>query len=163
MKSFGEFVDKKTRETKKQLDIIKRVLEKHGIKAKSHVDDLDPFIFVEDPTKQLSFGGVRIYKIGDIISFRVQKEEKTHPYGRAYALDIEAMYKDLTSDDISEGKAGEMVMQAISKEIRSFFTKSSDAEKDLRDSELNGDGSIALTGGSGTDYSSLVHNAGRQY
>src|ERR1017187_6959111 len=103
MRSFNEFVDKKTREAKKQLGIIEKVLHKNGLKVKSHLNDgTDPYVFIEDPTKQLSFGGVRIYKIGDSISFRVQKEEKTHPYGKAYQLDIEGMYKDLTSDDVTE-------------------------------------------------------------
>lgn len=164
MKSFSEFVDKKTRETKRQLELISKVLQKEGVKVQSFLHETDdPYIYVEDPGKQLTFGGIRIYKIGDSISFRVQKEQKTHPYGKAYPLDIEAMFKDLTSDDKSEGEAGKIVMRAINKEVRSFFIKSGDAEKELRDSEFDRGDSIGLASTGGTDYSSLIHNAGRQY
>lgn len=163
MKSFSEFVDKKTRETKRQLGIVQKIMEKNGIRVKGHLHEGDPYIFIEDPGKQLSFGGVRVYKIGDTISFRVQKEDKTHPYGKAYSLDMEAMYKDLTSDDIKEGKAGKMVIQAVVKEIRSFFSRSGEAEKDLRSGEFSDIDGLMLAGDGGTDYSSLVHNSGRQY
>ena len=162
-KSFSEFVDKKTREAKKQLKLVEKLLEKRGLKIKSHLEEVDPYVYVEEPTKQLSFGGVRVYKIGDSISFRVQKEEKTHPYGKAYQLDIEGMYKDLLSDDMSETKAGEEVITAVTKEIRNFFVKSSDAEKDLRSMDFERGDGVALAGDGGSDYSSMVHNSGRQY
>lgn len=164
MKSFSEFVDKKSRETKRQLGIIKKVLEKAGMKVHTYFNEADDlYIYAEDPGKQLTFGGIRIYKIGDSISFRVQKEQKTHPYGKAYPLDIEAMFKDLTSDDKSEGEAGKIIIEAINKEIRSFFIKSGDAEKEIRSSEFDSGDSVGLMGDGGTDYSNLVHNTGRQY
>ena len=71
MKSFGEFVDKKTREAKRQLGIVQKILQLEGIRTSGNLSDTDPFVYVEDPTKRLSFGGVRIYKIGNAISFRI--------------------------------------------------------------------------------------------
>lgn len=164
MKSFGEFVDKKTRESKRQLEIVEKVLHKEGLKTKSFLSESDPYIYIEDPSRQLTFGGLRIYNIRGSMAFRVQKEEKTHPYGRAYPLDIEGMYKDLTSDDKTETEAGKIVMKAIVQEVRSFFTKSGDAEKDLRNFQFDRDrDAVGMTGDQGTDYSSTVHNLGRQY
>lgn len=156
MKSFGEFVDKKARETQKQLELIHKLLERGGFKVKEHLHEGDPFIYVEDSGKQSSFGGVRIYKIGDSISFRIQKEEKTHPYGRAYLLDIEAMFKDLTSDDYTEGEAGKKVIEAVRQEIRLFFNKSAAAEKEIRASEFDRDDAATMAGDLGNDYSSLI-------
>lgn len=165
MKSFTEFVDKKARETKRQLKLIQEIIKKDGLEVKNHLTDSDPYIYIEDPGKQLSFGGMRIYKIGSSISFRIQKEEKTHPYGTAYPLDIEEMYDDLLSDDTSRKKAGSIIMQAIIKEVRTFFTKSADAEKELRAGEFDRDDPMksAFASNQGTDYHSTVHNKGRQY
>ena len=72
------------------------------------------------------------------MAFRVQKEEKTHPYGKAYSLDVEGMFHDLISDEeMNEKKAGEEVMKGIVKEIRSFFDKSLEAEKEGREGEFD--------------------------
>lgn len=165
MKSFTEFVDKKARETKRQLKLVQEIIKKDGLDVKNHLSEGDPYIYIADPGKQLSFGGVRIYKIGGSISFRVQKEEKTHPYGNAYPLDIESMYDDLISDDTSLKKAGDIIMQSIVKEIRTFFVKSAEAEKDLRAGEFDRDDPMksAFASSQGTDYHSTVHNKGRQY
>jgi len=87
-RTFSEFVDKKSREGKKQLDILQKVLAHNGLKVQDFLGEEEPYIFVKSPTDELSFEGVRIYKIGSNIAFRVQKESATHPYGRAYPLDV---------------------------------------------------------------------------
>jgi len=89
MLKFQEFVDKKEREAIRQLNIVKKLLESREMKVKSYLKEDDPYIFLVNPLKNTFFDGVRIYKIGNSLAFRVQKEEKTHPFGTAYPLDIE--------------------------------------------------------------------------
>lgn len=163
MKKFSEFVDKKKRDTKKQLELLEKMLSKHGFKVKPFIESTnDPYIYVEDPNQQLSFGGIRIYKIGNSMAFRVQNEDKTHPYGKAYPLEVEKMYDDLISDSETEEKAGKIIVDSIVQEIRSFFSKSMDAEKSLRASDFDQE-NIGLIGNQGTDYANTVHTLGRQY
>ncbi len=158
MKSFLEFVDKRTRESKKQLDILKRVLEKGGMSVVDFSEEEDPHLFLKG-SKNLSFEGVRIYKIGGEIVFRVQKEENTHPYGKAYSLQVEEMYDDILSDEMDEEKAGKEVIKSISEEMRKFFNRSDKAEKEIRSIEFgnNNDsmGSV-LASSTGTDYANQV-------
>jgi len=163
-KSFGDFVDKKKRDSLRQLGLIRQMLETQGLKVDNFLENSEeePYIFVFNPSKNGSFDGLRVYKIGDIISFRIQKENKTHPYGAAYAMPIEDMFQDFMSDeDIDEVEAGKKVMESVSKEIRKFFEKSVEAERDERDELIDKDNSNAgsvLVKTTGTDYSSLVHN-----
>jgi len=159
-KSFREFVDKKTRETRKQLGIVKKVLEQGGLVVSSYLEESDPYIFVKAAEKRLSFDGVRIYKVGKHMAFRVQKESQTHPYGEAYSLDVEEMYNDLISEDkYNEEKAGKAVMKAVIAELKSFFSKSADAEKQNDADEANGVDDplsrVALKS-TGTDYATQV-------
>jgi hypothetical protein len=167
MSTFREFVDKKARKAKKQLGIIEKVLSDKGVKVKNFLDQDDPYIYAADPSGRLPFEGVRIYKIGDDIAYRVQKEEKTHPYGKAYLLDIEGMYDDLISDNISEEKAGKTIIKAINSEVRNFFIKSAEAEREVRAAELDRQtdpmGSVQTRSTTGTDYASTVQNNTRSY
>ena len=162
MASFVEFADKKEREAKRHLKIVKKLLEQNGLKVRDHLtDDDDPFLFVVAPSKKLSFDGVRVYQIGSQMAYRVQKEEKTHPYGKAYAIDIEDMFTDYLSDHIEEDRAGKMIVQAVTDEIKKFFDKSEAAEKELRQAEFGGAGDPlgrVVIKSTGTDYSNLVHN-----
>lgn len=158
MKSFLEFVDKKSRESKKQLEILKRVLEKGGMSVVDFLEEEEPHLFLKG-SKNLSFEGVRLYKIGGEIVFRVQKEEKTHPYGRAYPIQVEEMYDDILSDDMNEEKAGKEVIKLISEEMRKFFNRSDKAEKEIRSIEFDkNDGSAGnvLASSTGTDYANQV-------
>lgn len=137
-KRFSQFVDKKMRHAKKQLDTVNRVLQKEGMNTQNHTEEEDPFIFIKNPGTPLSFDGIRMYHIGGKIAWRIQKEEDTHPYGDAYSLDVEGMFHDLVSDEhMDEEKAGKEVMEGIVKEIRSFFDKSSEAEKEERSAEFD--------------------------
>lgn len=160
MAAFTQFVDKKTREAIKQLSTLKRVLEHQGMKVSDFLEEEDPYLFLKNEKGNLSFDGVRIYKIGNHMAFRVQKEEETHPYGKAYMLDLEEMFSDLVSD-MNETRAGEVVMQTIKKEFEHFFAKSSEAEKEIKSGEFNknsdSSGKITIST-QGTDYSSMVTN-----
>lgn len=159
---FGAYVDKKKRESIRQLGIIKNMLENTGLKTESFLDsEDDPYIFCRSPVGSGSFDGIRLYKIGDQLAFRVQKEKKTHPYGKAYPLPIEEMFHDFLSDeDIDQMKAGKKVMEAVSREIRRFFEKSVDAEKEEREKgveQSDSQGAVAVKS-SGSDYSSMIYN-----
>lgn len=164
-RSFGEFVDKKKRESIDQLQVVKQMLEKSGLRVDNFLETDsrdDPYIYCFSPSRNGSFDGIRIYKIGNQLAFRVQKEAKTHPYGSAYPLPIEEMFHDFLSDeDVDQRKAGKKVMESVVKEIRKFFEKSVEAEKEERDKiidqgkESQGNVLIKTTG---TDYSALVHS-----
>ena len=132
MLKFQEFVDKKERETIKQLSIVKKLLESQGMKVKSYLKEEDPYIFLVNPFNNTFFEGIRIYKIGTSLAFRVQKEEKTEPFGTAYPLDIESMFNDLLTDHHKPEEAGKKVITAVTSEVKRFFEKSHRAEKDLR-------------------------------
>lgn len=164
-KNFGDFVNKKKRETIKQLQTLKNVLEQSGMKVENFLNpdkNEDPYIYCVSPTKNGSFDGIRIYKIGNIIAFRIQKESKTHPYGSAYSLPIEEMFNDFLSDEgSSQEEAGKKVIESVVKEIVKFFDKSLQAESEERKNQIEDEqsnGSVAIRGTGGTDYSSLVYN-----
>lgn len=159
---FGDFVNKKKRESIKQLGIVQQMLEKNGLKVESFLetdDGDDPYIFCHSHVKHNSFDGVRIYKIGNSLAFRVQKENKTHPYGAAYQLPVEEMFHDFMSDDgVDEMKAGKKIIESIGKEVRRFFDKSSEADKkNIEDSKGFANGDVAVRQ-SPMDYGSLINN-----
>jgi hypothetical protein len=123
-------------------------------------EDHEPYVFCHNPSKNSSFDGVRIYKIGTDLAFRIQKESKTHPYGAAYPLPIESMFNDFLSDEgIDESQAGKKIIESVGKEIKKFFDKSAEAERNDRKNtiEKEAEGSV-LVRTTGTDYSSLVYN-----
>lgn len=159
--TFGEFVDKKKRESIKQLTIIKQMLEQQGLKVENHLeseDGDDPYVFCFSPEKTGPFDGIRIYKVGTTLAFRVQKENKTHPYGAAYPLPIESMFQDFLSDDgMNEEKAGKKIIESVSREIRRFFEKSVEADRKVKHKEVTKDVADRSTG---TDYSALVYSKG---
>jgi hypothetical protein len=156
MKNFKDFLDTKSRTAKHQLGLIKKMLEHQGVKVRDHLGNDDPYLFVKNPTgKKTEFDGVRLYKVGDALAYRVQKEESTHPYGIAYPLDIETTFDDLLGD-MKEEKAGEMIIKALAREIKTFFEKSSTAEDDIRDADTQKDGANPRY--STSDYSTMINN-----
>lgn len=162
-RSFGDFVDKKKRDTISQLGVIEKMLEESGLKVESHLETEDsdePYIFCKNPVGGGGFDGIRIYKIGDHLAFRVQKESKTHPYGAAYPLPIEDMFHDFMTDDgVNEQEASKKIIEAVGKEIRRFFEKSREAERTERDRTITKDsaGDVAVKT-MGTDYSASIHS-----
>lgn len=158
-RSFHEFADRKKRECRKHLGLLKKLFEKTGFQVAEHLEEDDPYIYVKSTTKSQSFDGVRIYKLGDTVAYRVSKQEETHPYGKAYMLSVEDMFDDFISE-YDEGEAVKMVITEVSKEIKRFFEKSEEAEYELQTTQFDrmatGHGQIMLRGG-GTDYSNQVH------
>ena len=163
-RSFGEFVDRKKRESIRQLKLLKSMLEHNGLKVENFLDeddeDHEPYIFCFNTNKTGSFEGIRIYKVGSDLAFRVQKESKTHPFGSAYPLPIESMFYDFLSDEnVDEKKAGNKIIESIGKEIRKFFDKSAEADKNNREKDVDSVGDV-LVRTTGTDYSSMVYSKG---
>lgn len=157
MQQFLEFVDRKQREAKNHLKLIEKCLSKGGFQVYSHLENTeDPYIYVKNPKKSMSFDGIRIYEIGEMVAYRIQREEKTEPYGKAYWLNLEDMFNDYMSENMEEEEAGKKVVEGVVDEIKKFFSKSSKAEEQMRDSGQDGTGLIIKTGGS--DYSSTVLN-----
>ena len=162
-RTFGDFIDKKKRESIRQLKLMKQLLERNGLKVEKFLDtdeDHAPYIYCYSPSRSGGFDGVRIYKIGTELAFRIQKESKTHPYGAAYPLPIESMFSDLLSDDgIDEAKAGKKIIEAVGKEIKKFFERSIEAERDDNRLDLDREnGGSVLVRTTGTDYSALVYS-----
>jgi len=165
MKTFAEFVDKKSRQRKRHLKVVAKIAENNGFNIKEHLDEEDPYIFILNNSEKLSFDGVRAYAIGDTLAYRVQKEEKTHPYGRAYQLDLESAYNDLLSDNHAADKAAQEIIKGVGEELKKFFYKSSEAEEELQSREIEKSdalGKITIKS-TGTDYSNTVTGKGTNY
>ena len=154
MECFLEFVDRKQREARRHLRIIEAMLKKSGLNVKGHLDDDEPYVFLKTTNNKLSFEGVRIYQVGSIVAYRCQQEEKTEPYGKAYMLNLEEMFNDFMSENMKEEDAGKKVIHSVLLELKNFFEKSAEAEKELKQMDFGNGGLIVRTGG--TDYSSLV-------
>ena len=156
MQNFFEFVDRKQREAVDDLEVVAKALKKGKLEVREHLKDDQPYLFVKSGNKKLSFEGVRVYKIGDQIAYRIQRLEKSEPFGKTYALNLDEMFNDYMSDGMSKEEAGEKVIESLGDEIKKFFRKSEKAEEELRTGQKDGLGLIVKTGG--TDYSSTVLN-----
>lgn len=152
---FDSFVNRKLRQDMKNLKIIAKLLRKKGFEVKSFLEKEDPYIFVKSPEKELSFGGIRIYKVGNYIAYRIQREERTHPYGESYPLEIEEMYKDYLAEEMDEKKAGKKIIEDVSEIIKDFFKSSAMAEKELGSGQDKD--SILIRSMGGSDYSNSIY------
>ena len=161
-----DYFNKRDREGVEHLKILKKVFDQAHLEVADHLNAEKPYLFIKDPDKNCSFDGIRIYVIGDSVAYRIQKESDTHPYGKAYGLDVEGMYYDLISDKMDEDKAGDKMVKAIVHQVKKFFERSAEAERDLRAAELDGSGDPmgrVLVKSTGTDYSNLIYtNAGNK-
>ena len=128
---FHEFLDKKKRDARKHLKLMESLLKQGGFKVVNHLEEEGgAYLYVFNPKRNLSFDGLRVYEIGGDIAYRIQKEEKTQPYGRAYQLPVDQMFEDLLGeDDMDDNAIGKEIVESIIKEINSFFAKSYEAEK----------------------------------
>ena len=126
---FSSFIDIKNKKTIKELEILKEVLSK-SFEVKPYLEIESPYIFLKSKNKEIEFEGVRIYKIGSSLAYRIQNESDSEPYGKAYPLEIEKMFEDLIPD-MSEEEAGGVIAQALVQEFRNFFDKSSKIQREL--------------------------------
>jgi hypothetical protein len=155
MHTFNEFVDRKTREAKKQLEVVKKILDHNNFNVSDFLDGAEPYLFLRAPESRLSFDGVRIYKIGDTLAYRVQREQDTHPYGKSYNLNLEEMFEDFMSDGGKQEDAGKKVINAVTESFKDFFEKSASAEDELKQSQFDKN-KDPLARSTGTDYANKV-------
>ena len=140
-------------------------MEKAGFRVDTFLNEQfdEPYVYIYNPNNNTSFQGVRLYKIGDKIAYRIQRENKTHPYGNAYSLEVELMYDDLVEEGEDPKHVGPKVMEMIITELRSFFEESAEAEKERYQSDDQGTdkdgalGKVHIRNPLGGDYSSMVH------
>lgn len=145
---FSSFLDKKTNEMKRQLKIIKEIVSESELKVEDGLDHKDPYLFVSNGEKGMDFG-VRIYKVGSDIAYRIQRNKDTQPYGEAYPLNVESGFADLISD-MNEEEAAEKIKKAVVNDIKLFFKKSSEAHDELISSGSDdGTGRIVISSGNG--------------
>lgn len=162
MRSFRDFYENKVRLAIKQLNIVAQVVEKAGFKVDHFLDEqfTEPYVYIHNPNRNTSFEGVRLYRIGDKIAYRVQRENKTHPYGNAYTLDVELMFDDLMEEgEHKPEEIGNKVMEMVTKELRAFFEESAEAEQQRNDQETgknpDGLGTVQVRNPQGGDYSTM--------
>lgn len=158
---FLEFIDKIDRENLKKLKIIGALLESQDYDVSKHFDFEDSYIYVKNPLDDGDFGGCRIYVIGDIVCYRVQKEKDTEPYGKAYELDVEGYFEDLLEDHKEPKKAAEALIKVIAIDLKRFFQESGKAYKQLQVQDYdistsNPYNKLINRIGMSPDYSSLV-------
>lgn len=145
---FSSFLDKKANEMKRQLGIIKEIIAESELKVDDFLDHKDPYLFVRNNEKGLDFG-VRIYKVGSDLAYRIQRRKDTQPYGKAYPLNLESGFADLVSE-MSEDEAAEKIKKAVVNDIKLFFKKSSEAYTDLLSGgKDDGTGAIVISSNNG--------------
>lgn len=128
--NFTSFLNNKKEQSKKQLEIIRDVLIEGEFEIDDFTNENEPYIFCQSKQKDLNFEGIRIYKIGSKIAYRIQNESETEPYGKAYSLEIENAFQDLISN-MDEEKAADHVKNLIIKELNSFFEESAKAQEKI--------------------------------
>lgn len=163
MKTFLEFTFAKHKETEERLKLVKKILEKDGMRVDDFFDDGKPYIFCFNPLNNLDFEGIRIFENGKTMSFQVCKTKDTLPYGIARSLDINDLFNQICETEEDKKEATETLIKEVSKEIRKFFRQSKMAEDELMgkiiDGQTSGDkaGSIVVRN-TGTDYANQVYS-----
>ena len=162
IRTFREFLGNKKLKDKKHLRIISAILKKGGFKVDEFLNSNfeNSYIYCYNPNNNTSFKGVRIYIIGEEVSYRVQRDKDTHPYGRAYLIDLDGMFNNFMEDgSVEKEKLGNKMIKEILKCLRTFFKESSKAEKDEgKWNDTESMGMISIRNPLGGDYSSLVHD-----
>ena len=152
---FSAFVDRKTNKARRELEVVRDVLSGGGVKVEDRLKEHDPYLFVPSTKQSLDFGGVRIYKVGSSVAYRLQNESGSEPYGTSYPLDIEGMFEELISD-MGEEKAAEEVKKAVVEEIKGFFERSLEAQDELSSSGFDPHSKIMVVPGKASDISNMM-------
>lgn len=163
MRTFRNFLGVKKQEAKRQLHMVEEVLKQNVFKIESFLKEQfdDPYIYCYNPNKDTTFKGVRIYRIGDKIAYRVQRESETHPFGTAYILDMDMIFNDLMADGVTKKlDLGKKLSEEIVNTLHAFFKESASAEKEEDEWDDDGDsmGMVHIRNPLGGDYSSQVHD-----
>ena len=142
---FSAFLDKKTNQARKELEILRDVLKEGGMEVKDFLKGGDPYLFVPSTKKSLEFGGVRVYKIGSSMAYRIQNEAEAEPYGTSYPIGLEGMFHDLIGD-MGEEEAAQEIKKAVAEEFNNFFEKSLEAQDEGGASEFDPQSKIVVGG-----------------
>lgn len=156
---FSSFLDNKNKQARKELEVVRDILEDGEMEVVDFLDSSSPYIFLKNSSEGLDFEGVRIYKVGSNLAYRVQREEKTAPYGEAYPLNIEEMFGDLITD-VDEKEAAEQIKKAVVAEFNNFFQKSSEAQQKINSNGTDIHSKIVVTGRAGDISNSMGMNQG---
>lgn len=139
MKKFSAYIDRKERENKNNLRTLSKILERSGFSVKNKLDHFkEPYLYIEKPInnnpiiESLTFGGIRIYNRGSNICYRPQNNIDVEPYGKAYLLDIEGMYKGLLKKENSK-EVGMDLVQYIIEEVLNYFLYSAKSQLDTEE------------------------------
>lgn len=163
MKTFLEYqVHRIKQDNPKRLQTLKKCLVKSGLFVDDFTEGDDCHIFVTAKPSPQEFEGIRIYCLGNICSYRVQKLKDTEPYGKSYLLDLQKTFDDILEEKgmkASNKDCVEALIERIGKEIRDFFAQSMKDEDEYYQSEIGSDpaGSMVLPAYS-QDYSSSVYS-----
>lgn len=145
---FSSFLDKKMNEDRRRLKIVRDIIAESELKVEEFLDDKDPYLFLQDPKDELDFG-VRIYRVGSELAYRIQRTKDTQPYGEAYPLDLESAFADLVSD-MDEEEAADKIKKAVVEDLKLFFRKSSEAMDELSaNGSDDGTGRVIVSSGNG--------------
>lgn len=161
MKTLLEFNFAKHKETQRRLELLKKVLEKDGLRVDAFFEESKPYIFCHAPLNNLDFQGIRIFENGKTMAFQVAKTKETLPYGMARSLEINDLFDQICEFESDKNKAVEILIKEVNKEIRKFFNMSKNAEDELMgkiiDGQSGGDkaGAIVIRN-AGTDYANQV-------
>lgn len=127
---FQDFVDRKHRKAIRELKILEQIVKMGGFETKGFFEDkFDPYVFVKSNT-ETPFEGIRLYKIGDHIAYRVQNEVDSHPYGSAFDLNVEAMFDDYVEDG-EHKHLGEKVAKSVVEDLKHFFKINAQMSRDM--------------------------------
>ena len=93
MKTFLEYqIHRIKQDNPKRLQTLKKCLVKSGLFVDDFTEGEDCHLFVTAMPSPQEFEGIRIYCLGNICSYRVQKVKDTEPYGKAYLLDLQKTF-----------------------------------------------------------------------
>lgn len=154
----------------KRLHNLYLALKKGGLAVINRIHQQnDPHLWVQAHPQPEEYRGLRIYLLGNICAFRVQKLESTEPYGKSYLLDLQEMYDNILEDlgEEEDNKDPNMAMNILIKQmcdkIRKFYIDSIKDEEEFLSAQLNGPerqdiGGAAILPVTGIDYSSQVYS-----
>lgn len=167
MKTFLEYqLHRIKQEHPKKLKLLSKMLTQSGLFVHDNTEDEDCHIFVSAIPQPEEFEGIRIYFLGNVCSYRVQKMKDTEPYGKSYLLDLQKMFDDILMEKgnkASNKDCVEALIERCGKEIRKFFSQSIKDEDDYIQSQIDNEtgpdaGSAMIAPTYGTDYASHVYS-----
>ena len=141
MKTYFEYqVHRIKQDNPKRLKTLMKCLIQSGLFVNDHTEDEDCHIFVTAIPEPEEFEGIRIYCLGNICAYRVQKLKDTEPYGKSYLLDLQKTFDDILEEKgmkTSNKDCVEAFIERIGKELRKFFKTSIEDEEEFIQSQID--------------------------